>query len=153
MSGKWLVLLPWMFFQVNWGVNRTKAWLSSCQSIHKLVACQQVLIAKIDLNNAFKLSPIRREDWYLLGIHWRIDTYLPFGLCSTPYLFDEFATALHWILQNRCDVCHLLPYLQWFFTASSKLIDYNKDMINCTVWKDVCICINTINDAVITWCR
>jgi len=42
------------------------------------------LMSKIDLKNAFRLIPVREEDWNLLGICWRdafyIDTCLPFGL-------------------------------------------------------------------------
>ena len=59
----------------------------------------EALMAKIDLKNAFRLISACQEDWHLLGIHWKgkyfIDTCLPFGLHSAPYLFDQFATALH----------------------------------------------------------
>ena len=44
-----------------------------------------VKIAKVDLKSAFRMVPVTKEDWELLGIHWRrmfcIDTCLPFGLC------------------------------------------------------------------------
>ena len=47
-----------------------------------------MLIAKIDLKNAFCLISVRSRDWNLLGICWRnkfyVDTCLPFGLRSTP---------------------------------------------------------------------
>ena len=79
------------------------------------------LMSKIDLKNAFRLIPVRPADWNLLGICWRgqffIDTCLPFGLRSAPYLFNQFSTALHWILQHKYDVQHLLHYLDDFFTA------------------------------------
>ena len=56
-------------------------------------------MAKVDLRNAFRLSPVRPEDWHLLGIHWRgtfyIEKCLPFGLHSAPYLFNLVAEALH----------------------------------------------------------
>ena len=31
---------------------------------------QGALMGKIDLKNAFRLIPVRKEDWNLLGIHW-----------------------------------------------------------------------------------
>ena len=69
------------------------------------------------------LIPVHQEDWHLLGIHWKgknfIDTCHPFGLRLAPYLFNQFTTALHWILQHRCEVCHLLHYLDDFFTAGT----------------------------------
>ena len=41
------------------------------------------LLAKVDLKNVFRLCAVRREDWELLGIHWRnvfyVEKCLPFG--------------------------------------------------------------------------
>ena len=81
------------------------------------------LLSKIDLKDAFHLIPVRPADWNLQGIHWKqnfyIDTCLPFGLRSAPYLFNRFSDALHWILQHNYGVEHLLHYLDDFFTAGS----------------------------------
>ena len=78
-------------------------------------------MSKIDLKNAFRLIPVRPEDWNLLGICWRnrffADTCLPFGLRSAPYLFNQLSIAIHWILQHSYGVHHLLHYLDDFFTA------------------------------------
>ena len=79
------------------------------------------LMSKIDLKNAFRLIPVRPEDWNLLGICWRnkffVDTCLPFGLRSAPYLFNQLSVAIHWILQHSYGIHHLLHYLDDFFTA------------------------------------
>ena len=61
---------------------------------------QGALLSKIDLKNAFRLMPVRQEDWNLLGIHWKRkyyieDTCLPFGLRSAPFLFNRLADAIH----------------------------------------------------------
>ena len=49
------------------------------------------LLAKADLKSAFRMIPVHRCDWELLGIHWKqayyVDTCLPFGLRSAPFLF------------------------------------------------------------------
>ena len=80
-----------------------------------------ILRSKIDLKDAFRLIPINPSDWNLLGIHWKdkfyIDTCLPFGLRSTPYLFDRLSRAIHWILTNNYGVHHLVHYLDNFLTA------------------------------------
>ena len=59
------------------------------------------LMSKIDLKNAFRLIPIHPNDWNLLGICWRnkfyIDTCLPFGLCSVPFIFNQLSVAIYWI--------------------------------------------------------
>ena len=79
------------------------------------------LLSKIDLKDAFRLIPVNPLDWNLLGIHWRgkfyIDTCLPFGLRSAPYLFNRLSQAIHWILTNNYGVQHLLHYLDDFLTA------------------------------------
>ena len=81
------------------------------------------LMAKINLRNAFRLTPVRPQDWNLLGIKWRgkfyIDTCLPFGLRSAPFLFNQLADAIHWSLQHNYNVRHVLHYLNDFFTAGS----------------------------------
>jgi len=45
-------------------------------------------MSKIDLKNAFRLIPVRPQDWNLLGIYWRqqffVDTCLLFGLRCAP---------------------------------------------------------------------
>ena len=55
-----------------------------------------------NLQNAFRLIPLQPKDWNLLGIHWRnqfyINIYLPFGLRSAPFLFNQLADAIHWSL-------------------------------------------------------
>ncbi len=55
------------------------------------------LMAKADLKSAFRLCPVHPHDWPLLGIQWRtqffIDKCLPFGLRSSPYLFNLVADA------------------------------------------------------------
>ena len=60
------------------------------------------LMAKVDLKSAFRMVPVCRNDWELLGMKWReayfVDTCLPFGLRSAPYLFNQFAEALQWLL-------------------------------------------------------
>ena len=79
------------------------------------------LLSKIDLKDAFRLIPINPSDWNLLGIHWKgkfyVDTCLPFGLRSAPYLFNRLSEAIHWTLTNNYGVQHLLHYLDDFLTA------------------------------------
>lgn len=79
------------------------------------------LMGKIDLKNAFRLCPVSKEDWPLLGIYWRgnyyIDKCLPFGLRSAPYLFNLLASGLEWILIHNYGLEWLLHYLDDLFTA------------------------------------
>ena len=67
-------------------------------------------------------TSVNRQDWELLGIHWRgsyyVDKQLPFGLRSAPFLFNELANALHWIITNNYHIPHLIHYLDDFLLIS-----------------------------------
>lgn len=80
------------------------------------------LLAKVDLKTAFRMVPVRPQDWELLGIRWRdryyVDTCLPFGLRSAaPYLFNEVADTLQWIVQHNYHISHLIHYLDDYLMA------------------------------------
>ena len=90
------------------------------------------LLSKIDLQDAFRLIPVHPSQWNLLGICWKtrfyVDTCLPFGLRSAPYLFNRLSEAIHWTLVNKYGVRHLLHYLDDFLTAGppdSPICSYN----------------------------
>ena len=61
------------------------------------------LMAKVDLQNAYRVLPVHANDHPLLAIRWGqdiyVDTALPFGLRSAPKIFSAFADALAWVMQ------------------------------------------------------
>ena len=65
---------------------------------------QGAFMAKLNIKHAFQLCPVRAEDWVHLGYCWLnkffIDTRLPFGSRSSPYIFNQFADALMWNLMT-----------------------------------------------------
>ena len=73
---------------------------------------KECIKAKIDLKAAFRMVPIVAEEWDLLGFHWKgkyyVDTCLPFSLRSVPYIFNQFASAFHWIMATNyvADLIH-----------------------------------------------
>ena len=83
-------------------------------------------MAKVDVKHAFRLCPVRPQDFPLLGMFWQdqffIDTRLPFGGRSSPFIFNSFADALAWILIFICGVPHVRHYLDDFFIASADLL-------------------------------
>ena len=60
--------------------------------------------------------PVQQKDWVYTGrvSTYYVDTCLLFGLWSAPFLFNQLADAIHWILQNNYEVQHLLHYLDDF---------------------------------------
>ena len=59
-------------------------------------------LVKRDLADAFRHIPVARADWWLLGFQWNnsywMDIFLPFGLRTSPFIFDLFAKGINWIL-------------------------------------------------------
>ena len=87
------------------------------------------LMAKLDLANAVKHILVCPKDWPLLCSLWDttqadssvlsqyyIDLFLPFGLCSSPAIFNHYADALEFAMQAN-SINDLLHYLNNYFTA------------------------------------
>lgn len=60
------------------------------------------ILVKRDLADAFRHIPVSQNDTWLLGFFWEgtywVEKFLPFGLRTSPMLFDLFAKGLHWTL-------------------------------------------------------
>ena len=74
-------------------------------------------MAKVDLQNAYRIVPVHPDDHHLLGLRWGqevyVDTALPFGLRSAPKIFSALADALAWVLHSK-GVTYQLHYLDDF---------------------------------------
>ena len=86
-------------------------------------------MAKLDLADAFKHILVCPKDWLLLCSSWDtslldgsvcrqyyIDLFLPFGLHSSPAIFNQYANALEFAMQVN-SISNLLHYLDDYFTA------------------------------------
>ena len=83
------------------------------------------LLAKSDVESAYRIIPVYSHDCYLLGIKsqgkYFTDLALPFGLRSAPFMFSSFADQLEWILKHNYEVQFLLHYLDDFHTLGPPL--------------------------------
>ena len=63
------------------------------------------MIAKLDIQSAYRHIPVHTDDRHLLGISWKgkvyFDQALPFCLRSAPKIFSAVADALMWIMSCR----------------------------------------------------
>ena len=79
-------------------------------------------MSKLDIKSAFRNIPVHPSDWELLGMKWEglyfFDMTLPFVLRSAPFLFDEFSSALEWIIQNKLNTPKVIHILDDFFFAT-----------------------------------
>ena len=75
-------------------------------------------LAKTDIQNAFRILPIRPADYPLLGICWRgyfyYDRCMPMGCASSCRTFETFSTAIEWIARNRLHITGILHLLDDF---------------------------------------
>ena len=82
-------------------------------------------MVKTDLKPVIRLIPINPNDWSLLGIYWQpqyyMDMYLPFGLRSALFLFNQLSDALEWILKHN--TASSMSFTSW--TTSSLLRSQN----------------------------
>ncbi|OQV25874.1 hypothetical protein BV898_00023 [Hypsibius exemplaris] len=89
------------------------------------------LMAKLDVKYAFRIIPIQRKDWNLLGFahdgKYYFDTVLPFGLQSSPAIFNQLADLLEWLLKVNGDCPDILHYMDDFFIAGAP------DTTNCNI--------------------
>ena len=67
------------------------------------------LMAKFDINLAYRLLPINSEDRKFLGMKWDgkfyVDIALPFGFRSAPLIFTKFADILQTLMERADPVC------------------------------------------------
>ena len=88
-------------------------------------------IAKSDVQSAFRQIPIHPQDIELLGFKVRnmylVDLCLPFGLASSPNIFERFARALEWIVKRETghSITH---YLDDFFFCGTNPSGCNADL-------------------------
>ena len=84
-------------------------------------------MAKLDIKSAFRLCPVRPEDWHLLGFSfcdlYFVDLCLPFGLRSSVNRFTRLADTLIWILKNNYGLKNIIYDLDDFFLSASDFAD------------------------------
>ncbi len=74
------------------------------------------ILAKTDIEHAYKLIPAHPDDIPALGIrwfqHWLWDATLPMGSRSGCTIFETFSEALQHLAEwQECgDMCHILDY-------------------------------------------
>ena len=75
-------------------------------------------LSKTDIKNAFRIIPIRPQDYHLLGMKWQgmyyYDRCMPIGCSSSCKTFETFCSALEWIAQNKLHIRHILHLLDDF---------------------------------------
>ena len=83
------------------------------------LAGPSTLMAKSDIQSAFRLLPVRPDDFELLGMkfngYYFVDKCLPMGAASAPALFETFSTFIEWATSEHSGCDRILHYCDDFF--------------------------------------
>ena len=84
------------------------------------------LVSKTDIRNAFRIIPVHKSDFRLLGFYWKdsfwFEMALPMGASSSCHHFEELTKSLQWILINKLHVqyvSHILDDFMFFGPPNS----------------------------------
>ncbi len=73
------------------------------------------LMAKADIESAFRLLPIHPEDFNLIGMKieddFFVDKALPIGASCSPALFETFSTFLEWVVRKEAMSDRIIYYV------------------------------------------
>ena len=79
-------------------------------------------LSKLDVKAAYKLVPVRYEDWHLLGFQWEGQYYyertLPFGLKSSCRQWEWYATAINHFIRVLVGAVDSIHYVDDFLLAN-----------------------------------
>lgn len=112
--GKWQLIVDLSSpggSSVNDGINTEEFTLQYIR-VDQIISI--ALMAKFDVEAAYRNIPVNPGDCCLLGMKWRghlyVDLTLPFGLRSAPFIFNSVADMVKWILLNEHHLSDLLHY-------------------------------------------
>ena len=107
---------PWRGDSVNAGIEAEAYSMDSFGHAARAVSRfgKTCFLVKLDVVAAFKQIPVHPSDWHLLGFRWLGQYYfervLPFGLRSSPRLWELYAAAMHHFIEKcvalSCDPLH-----------------------------------------------
>jgi len=85
---------------------------------------RKTALAKVDIRSAFRLLPVRPEDYHLLGFRFECEYYydmaMPFGCRSSCKTFERFAKFLNWCIMQDCQAGSAMDHYLDDFLAWGK---------------------------------
>lgn len=77
-----------------------------------------VLMAKADIEAAFRLLPVHPDSFWLLGCQWQeqfyVDKCLPMGCSISCTMFEVFSSFLEWVVREVSGLESMIHYLDDF---------------------------------------
>ena len=136
--GKWRLITDLSYppeGSVNEGANPQYCSLSyvTVDTVASVVASfgPGSLMAKVDIESAYRLIPVHPDDHPLLAVTWHGQTFcdgmLPFGLRSAPKIFTAVVDALEWCAREQ-KVSKIYHYLDDLIIGPPESDQCQKDL-------------------------
>ncbi|XP_065644308.1 uncharacterized protein LOC100211417 isoform X2 [Hydra vulgaris] len=124
-SGKWRLITDLSYppgRSVNDGISvadSTVSYTGLTAAIKKILLLGEgCLLAKFDIQRAYRLIAIKEDERKLLVLNWKgcyyVDLALPFGARSAPQTFTRFSNVLEWILTYHGEIKYIQHSLDDF---------------------------------------
>lgn len=98
-----------------------------------------IFMAKYDIKDAFRIVPIHKEDWQMLGMKHKgayfVDTVLPMGCGTSCAIFQSLTRAICWMMKKICPEVEIFGYLDDFLLCSP---DLTSSKIHMKAFEDLC---------------
>ena len=95
------------------------------------------LMCKLDIQHAYRLLPVRPDQWHHLCYYWEghyyVDLVLPFGLRSSGSIFNHFAKLVRWIIQHHYGVSDIVNYSDDFFGVLGKIMSIAREQLDTII--------------------
>ena len=112
---------------VNDGISSEHSTVSYCRVDDAIALIKSLgrgcFLAKTGIKSAFRIIPIRPQDYPLLGMTWQgkyyYDRAVPMGCASSCRTFEMFSSALEWVAKKHLHIEHLVHILDDYFMAAS----------------------------------
>ena len=113
------------------------------EALETLIKYNTPFMAKSDVAEAFRLLPLRPDDYNLTGFkladNFFADCCLPMGASSSCQSFERFSSGLKYILENEYKVRHVIKVLDDFLFIGESLEECNKALKS---FLDLCAKVN-----------
>lgn len=107
-----------------------------CSPIFELVVKygKGALLAKVDIEDAFRLIPIHPSDYSRLGLiidgRYYYNRSLPMGCSCSCHLFESFSCAIHWIMEYKTGAELVYIIDDFLFIAPPRTSKCQQDLEN-----------------------
>ena len=112
---------------VNDGISSEHSTVSYCRVDDAIALIKSLgrgcFLAETDIKSAFRIIPIRPQDYPLFGMTWQgkyyYDRAMPMGCASSCRTFEMLSSALEWVAKKHLHIEHLFHILDDYLMAAS----------------------------------